>query len=72
MRVPTTTRDLARADAAPLVGALAVAQRAVQQGDFDVEVEAQPIEQRHGERDLGHEHERSPALRRAPRRSPSA
>ena len=62
MRVPTTTSDLARTDPTPLVGALAVAQRAVQERDVNVQIEAQPIEQRNGERDLRHEHERSPAL----------
>ena len=39
--------DLARADAPPLVGALALAQRAVQQGDFLAQIVAQPIQQRH-------------------------
>ena len=45
-------------------------ERAVQQGDLGANVVLQPFEQRHGERDLGHEHERAPALRRAQRRWP--
>jgi len=55
MRVPTTTLTSPGADAPPFVRALTIAQRTVKERYLHVEVEAQPIEERDGERDLGYE-----------------
>ena len=46
--------DFARTDPTPLVGALAVAQRAVKKRNVNVQIEAQPRAPGNGERDLRH------------------
>ena len=55
---PDDDVDLAAPDTAPLVGALAVAEARVDERDPRIEVGPEPIDERQGERDLGHEHER--------------
>jgi hypothetical protein len=57
---------LARTDASPLVGALPLPQGAVQDGRIGVEVVPEPVEQRRGQGDLGHQDDRTAA--RAQRR----
>ena len=69
---PTTTRHVALADAPPLVGALPLAERAVEDRHVDAEVGAQPVDERRRERDL-RARARAPIVRpRAHRRSPSS
>jgi hypothetical protein len=48
-------------DPAPLVGTFAVAQPRVDEGDPDVQVAPQPIDQRHGQGDLRDQQQRGPA-----------
>ena len=61
MRVPNHDPGLAGADAAPLVGALALGERAVQQCHVDAQVVLQPVKQRHRQGNLRHQHERAAA-----------
>ena len=63
---PDDDVDLAAPDPAPLVGPLAVAEARVDERDPRIEVGPEPIDERQGERDLGHEHECRAAARRAP------
>ena len=53
--------NVARSDAAPLVGSLAVAQSRVNQGNTRGEVGTESVDERHGHRDLGDEDEGPPA-----------
>ena len=69
-RVPTTMSTSPAPDPPPLVGALAVAEARVDERDPRIEVGPEPIDQRQGERDLGHEHERRPARLQRGARSP--
>ena len=50
-----------RTDPAPLVGTLAVAEAGVDQRDTNVEIRAEPVDERHRHRDLRHEDQRRAA-----------
>ncbi len=60
---PDDDVDLAAPDAAPLVGTLAIAETGVDERDARIEIRPQPIDDRQGEGDLGHEHECRPTGR---------
>ena len=60
---PDDDADLAGRDPAPLVRALPLPQRAVDERDVFIEVVAQPVEERHREGDLRHEDEHAAADR---------
>ena len=58
---PDDDVHVARPDAPPLVGALAVAEARVDERDPRVEVRPQPVDERQRQRDLGDQDERRPA-----------